>query len=297
MKKLKLSIIIPVHEDSQGLVTTLESIKFHLRNRKDTEIIVCNDGGGDNISKIAESYNVNEVILKKNKGSYAARNKGIEASKGDILVFLDADQKITENWIDAGIAVLSDADYAGGNIKIGKNLNPSFWELVDEITAFPVEEDMKTLHFAPTANLFVRKEVFKKTGYFIETLRSGGDKEFGIRVFESGLKQVYVPEAITLHPARNREDQIKKLKRTAIGNTKLALLVHKKNRLRFILHSFKNLNQVFIEFGWRLFRNILFEYWMDDKIQFRFIFISKLRKIIYSWHVMISAIKITIGYR
>ena len=292
-----ISIIIPVFNDVGGLRVTLTSIMQFISNRNDIEIIVCNDGGGEHISKIAASFGVREVRLEKNKGSYAARNKGIDASKGEILAFLDADQQITENWLDAGVASLNDADYAGGQIKIVTGYNPSDWELVDEITAFPVKSSLENMHFAPTANLFIRKALLDKTGNFNEILRSGGDTDFGIRVFNNGFKQIYVPDAITLHPARNKAEQIKKLRRIAIGYAELALLIQNKNRLIFVFGSFGRLIQVFIEFFWRLLRYLVFDCWKNDKITLKFIYINKLRKLIYFWNVMLCAIKIIIEYR
>ncbi len=286
MKKINISIIIPVYDDSQGLITSLESINFHLGNRKDTEVIVCNDGGGDSISKIAELYNVKEVRLNKNRGSYAARNKGIEASKGDILVFLDADQKITENWLNAGVAALSISDYAGGLIKIEEVENPTDWELLNILTAFPVKNYLENSHFAPTANLFINKKILTKVGQFNEILYSGGDYDFGLRVFNNGFKQVFAPDAITFHPVRNKSEQLRKLKRTAYGYVDLLFLVQNSNKLLFIIDSFKRLILVPFEMIWRIFRFPFFDYWKNDKINFKFIYIKKLKKFIYTWFLL-----------
>jgi len=289
-----ISIIIPVFNDVNGLQVTLESIKRHLGSRKDIEIIVCNDGGVDKISKIAAAYDVNEVRLKEKKGSYAARNKGINASKGEILAFLDADQQITENWLDAGVSSLNNADYAGGYIKINTGENPSIWELADEKIAFPVKEYLDSLHFAPTANLFIHKKVMVKVGNFNEIFRSGGDRDFGVRVFDNGFRQIYVPEAVTLHPARNRAEQILKQKRTAIGYAELALFVQNKNNLSFILWAFSHFILVPIEMMWRPLRYPFFDYWKNDKIDLRIILIKKLLKLIYFWNLIIRAIQIAI---
>ncbi len=288
------SIIIPVFNDAGGLRVTLTSIMQFLKNRKDIEIIVCNDGGGEQISKVAASFGVHEVRLEKNKGSYAARNKGIDASKGEILVFLDANQQITENWLDAGLNSMRYADYAGGQIKIEAGDNPSDWELLDKINAFPVKRYLETSHFAPTANLFIRKDICYKIGRFNENLRSGGDVDFGIRVFENGLKQIYVHEAITLHPARIKHEQMKKLKRTAIGRAELSLFIQNKNQLSFILWVFMRFILVPIEVMWRLLRYPFFDYWKNDNIKLRFIYMKKFCKFIYFWNLMVHTVAILI---
>jgi glycosyltransferase involved in cell wall biosynthesis len=291
---MPVSIIIPVFNDADGLQVTLKSIKQHLGGKQDIEIIVCNDGGGVNISQIAASYGVREVLFEHNKGSYAARNRGIEASQENILVFLDADQRITEGWLDAGLASLNDADYAGGQIKVVTSDRPSVWELFDARTAFPVKAFLETLHFAPTANLFIHKRIIDKVGNFNEDLRSGGDRDFGIRVFNNGFKQIYVSNAITLHPARNRKEQLMKLKRIANGYVELSLLVQDKNQLVFILQAFRKFIQVPVEIIWRSLRYPFFDYWQNGKTRFNFIILGKLRKLIYFWHLMICAIEIAI---
>lgn len=289
-----ISVIIPVFNDSKGLKVTLESIKQYLGNRKDIEIIVCNDGGGDAISRIVENYSAIEVRLEVNKGSYAARNKGIEKAKGKILVFLDADQQIGEKWLDAGINSLRDADYAGGQIKIRFNGKATSWEEYDAMTAFPVEHYLETQHFAPTANLFVRKEIFEKVGNFNEKLRSGGDYNFGVRVFNHGGKQVYAPEAITIHPARDKTEQMKKLKRTAIGTADIALLIEDTNKLIFILNAFRRLILSLVEMAWRFLRYPFYDFWASERPTFRFIYMRKLRKSVYFWNLMRRAIEILI---
>jgi glycosyltransferase AglI len=286
------SIIIPVFSDEDGLQVTLESIKQNIGNRKDIEIIVCNDGGGRHISEIAASYGAREVRLESNKGSYSARNRGIEASSGDILVFLDADQQITKNWLDEGIASLNDADYAGGQIKVALPGEPSIWDLFDHKTAFPVEEFLQTVHFAPTGNLFIKKFLIKNVGSFNESLRSGGDRDFGIRVFNQGFKQVYASKAVTIHPARGRMEQFIKLKRIARGYAELSLLVQNKNRPLFILHTLRKLIQVPVEMLWRFLRYAFFDYWREDKITFHFIVLRKIRKLVYFWYTMTRALKI-----
>jgi len=286
------SIIIPVFNDEGGLQVTLESIKQNIGNRKDIEIIVCNDGGGKHISEIAASYGVREVRLESNKGSYSARNRGIEASSGEILVFLDADQQITKNWLDEGVASLNNADYAGGQIKVALHGEPSIWELFDHKTAFPVKEFLQTVHFAPTGNLFVQKKLIEKVGYFNESLRSGGDRDFGIRVFNQGFKQVYASGAVTIHPARGRREQFIKLKRIARGYAELTLLVQNKSRPLFILHTLRKFIQVPVETLWWFLRYPFFDYWRQDKITFHFIVLRKIRKSAYFWYTMTRATEI-----
>jgi hypothetical protein len=68
--------------------------------------------------------------------------------------------------------------------------------------AFPQERFVREQHFGATANVFTRREVLAKVGWFDAALKSGGDREWGQRVHASGLAVVYAPDVVVLHPAR-----------------------------------------------------------------------------------------------
>ncbi|MBF1037570.1 MAG: glycosyltransferase family 2 protein [Candidatus Nanosynbacter sp.] len=103
----KLSIIIPAYNAEQYIESCLDSI---LQNSKEslseTEIIVINDGSTDNTLKILESYNQYKNIkihTTKNQGVSAARNLGISLAKGEWITFIDADDTISDHFVDKNI--------------------------------------------------------------------------------------------------------------------------------------------------------------------------------------------------
>ena len=103
----KLSIIIPAYNAEQYIKQCLDSI---LQNDKEslskTEIIVINDGSTDNTLKILESYNQYKNIkihTTKNQGVSAARNLGISLAKGEWITFIDADDIISDHFVDKNI--------------------------------------------------------------------------------------------------------------------------------------------------------------------------------------------------
>jgi glycosyltransferase AglI len=283
--KITASIIIPVFNDIEGLDTTLNSISTILGNREDVEVIICNDGGGNHTSKIIKKYNFREAILSKNRGSYAARNKGIQIADGTNIIFLDADQEITETWLDSGLFSLKEYDYTGGKVVIELGENPSIWELLDSISAFPVKEYLKKMHFAPTANLFVAKYVFDDLGLFNENLRSCGDFEFGNRIFNAGYKQGYDPEAITVHPARNKSQQFSKMKRVGTGLAELHCIIWKKNTILFFLNSARKLIQIPLELSYQSLI-YLFSKKRKETLFLKFIIMKKILKMIQLWYIV-----------
>ena len=97
MKKIKVSIIVPVYNVEEYLARCLDSLVN--QSLKDIEIIVVNDGSPDNSQKIIDDYckkykNVKSFI-KENGGLSDARNFGIEKAQGEYIAFLDSDDYVT----------------------------------------------------------------------------------------------------------------------------------------------------------------------------------------------------------
>ena len=109
----KISIIIPAYNAEKYINECIDSI---LKNSKEslnqTEIIVINDGSTDRTFKKLEKYKENNIIhvyTTKNQGVSAARNYGIKLAKGDWITFIDADDKVTEGFVDQNINELNNS--------------------------------------------------------------------------------------------------------------------------------------------------------------------------------------------
>ena len=109
----KISIIIPAYNAEKYINECIDSI---LKNSKEslnqTEIIVINDGSTDRTLKKLEKYKENNIIhvyTTKNQGVSAARNYGIKLAKGDWITFIDADDKVTEGFVDQNINELNNS--------------------------------------------------------------------------------------------------------------------------------------------------------------------------------------------
>lgn len=83
-----ISVIIPCYNHAKYLKNAISSILE--QDSPSVEIIVVDDGSTDNTYEVSSKLDV-KYIRQNNLGLSAARNKGIEHSKGEFLVFLDAD--------------------------------------------------------------------------------------------------------------------------------------------------------------------------------------------------------------
>ena len=102
MKPL-ISIVIPVYNVEDFVGKCLSSVKK--QKYENLDIVIVDDGSTDESSKICDEFAKNEkrarVFHKKNGGLSDARNFGIKKAKGEIIAFIDSDDFIDENFIDA----------------------------------------------------------------------------------------------------------------------------------------------------------------------------------------------------
>jgi GT2 family glycosyltransferase len=164
------------------------------------------------------------------QSSYAARNKGLAASKGQVLAFTDSDCIANDSWISAGVSALreNDAFLAGGDVAFTFSKSASPAEYYDAICNMRIKEHVEQFGMCFTANLFVRREVIDDLGTFPSTLQSGGDAFFTSRATMAGYKLVFAEDAVVEHPTRKLGASCCKAMRTWKGKMQLMLRSKKK---------------------------------------------------------------------
>lgn len=100
--KYSISIIIPVYNAEKTIKHAIESI--YKQNFSDVQIVIVNDGSTDDTKNILAGYLHNDnflVINQRNQGVSVARNIGIQNASGKYIFFLDSDDYIGNNVLDA----------------------------------------------------------------------------------------------------------------------------------------------------------------------------------------------------
>lgn len=99
---MKYSVIIPFYNTEEYIEECINSVIQ--QNRDDVELILINDGSTDNsllkCQKITEKYENKIIIDKPNTGSMDSWIQGVNASKGEYICFIDADDKIASNYFN-----------------------------------------------------------------------------------------------------------------------------------------------------------------------------------------------------
>ena len=97
-----ISVILPVYNVGNYLDRCMKSV-LH-QTYKNLEIILVDDGSTDSSGKLCDKYAVTDnrvsVIHQKNQGLSAARNHGIDQSKGKYITFIDSDDYVADDMIE-----------------------------------------------------------------------------------------------------------------------------------------------------------------------------------------------------
>lgn len=218
-----ISVIIPVYNDYDRLKKCLEILDSQTYPKQSYEVIVIDNNSTDNIKSLVETFEQTKYAFEAVPGSYSARNTGLSIAQGEILGFTDSDCAPAENWIEKGVANI--LKHPGCGLVAGRiNFafqdpeNPHPAELYDSLYFLQQETYIKEDHFGATANVFTTRQIFDSVGLFNATLKSGGDREWGERVYAAGYKQIYAADVEIAHPARASFQELnKKLRRVYKG--------------------------------------------------------------------------------
>ncbi|HET7530040.1 MAG TPA: glycosyltransferase [Mycobacteriales bacterium] len=214
----RVAVCVPAYGDTAGVRTLLDSLAAVDYPRDLLHVVVAVDGPDARLEQAAAAGGATVLVLPDNRGSYAARNLALDAvGDADVVLFTDTDCAVSPQWVRAHLRALERADMSGGGVRLSADDPPAPAEWVDRARHLRQEHFVTRLHYAATCNLAVRRSVVDRLR-FDESLRSGGDFEFGQRAAEAGLSIVYTPEAFITHPARaTPRSVLKKVWRVAGG--------------------------------------------------------------------------------
>ena len=214
-----VSVIIPTRNRAALLERALESVfsQWGLGVEFDLDVIVVDDGCTDSTAAVlAEFPEVRCVRLSSHRGASAARNAGIEASRGTFVCFLDDDDVWLPGRLRLQIRVLERHPEAGAvysqvlNTYSGKTYPSSSRAVSGQIFEVLLSGNMMCIHA-----VLIRKEALDKVGYFDETLTTYEDWDLWLRlsfyfpfVFVPGLVAVYLvsPRGLWQSGAREKEN-------------------------------------------------------------------------------------------
>ena len=105
-----ISVIIPTYNDGAYLDACLDSIRSQQLNGQTIEVIVVDDG-----SEEKELRSEGVTFIRQEQS--AARNRGLQAAKGEFIVFVDADDRLEPDWMAQHLSAIEGVDYVQSGYK------------------------------------------------------------------------------------------------------------------------------------------------------------------------------------
>lgn len=218
MKKPFISIIIPTYKDWDSLRECIQALQNQTYPVSHFEVIIVNNDSESNVPEIKLGPNC-RIITEGKPGSYAARNAGIKFARGEIIGFTDSDCRPCQKWIEDSVLLFEEnaaIGRIGGRVVFNFDSTKKLSNYYEEVFGLNQELYIKKTDAAVTANMFSRHRIFEHVGLFDESLKSGGDIEWGIRAANQGYNIAYCEKCYVEHPPRNIRELLSKSRR-AIG--------------------------------------------------------------------------------
>ncbi len=179
-----VSVVIPCYEQAHFLGEAVESVLAQSYPR--AEIIVVDDGSTDNTSEVASNYSGTYYVRQNNQGPSEARNAGIRSSKGEYLVFLDADDRLIPEALEVGLECLQahpECAFTSGHCKV----IDADGSLLPYLHQPHIEGDhylalLRKCYIWPPAMVMYRRWVFESVGGFDSSVNAAADYDLYLRV-------------------------------------------------------------------------------------------------------------------
>ncbi|MBD2109970.1 glycosyltransferase family 2 protein [Nodosilinea sp. FACHB-13] len=193
---MKISVIIPCFNTAPFIGQQLEALTK--QTVAPYEVIVADNGSTDNSRTVAEQYsdrlsNLKVIDAAGMQGASHARNAGAKAATSDYLAFCDADDIVSEGWLEA----LGQAFVNHGFLACCLD-----YEKLNNDTANTSQTDglqnFRTpfYPFAGGCGLAIRKDIHESVNGFDETIPHLEDADYCIRVQMADHPLVFVPNAV-----------------------------------------------------------------------------------------------------
>lgn len=201
-----VTVVIPVHGDRGRFALTTAALAAQ-DYPGEFDVVVADNGDNHGLQTAIEPLATASLVHEPRPGSYAARNAALPHARGEVLAFTDGDCLPRPDWLTRGVTELLAADgpaFVGGAIELfpADPGRPTLAELWDCANGLRQDHYVLEQGWAATANMITTRETFDAVGAFADTLKSGGDREWGERAAAAGVRPVFAASAVVDHPAR-----------------------------------------------------------------------------------------------
>ena len=219
----RVSVIIPAYNAASFIGEAIESILA--QSFQDFEIIVVDDGSTDGTAEAVKRFPQVRLIEQPHSGISTARNTGILAANGELIAWIDADDRWTKDKLEKQVDWLDKHPETGIVFTRYRN----FTELPEESLSEEQKELLDTEVRRSMVTAVIRKELFDRLGLLDTSFVYSEDSEWirrvdlGYRGAEAKLEEILYERRvhsrnITLTHEDATEEQVKRLYARALLN-------------------------------------------------------------------------------
>ena len=188
-----ISFVVPAYNEELTLAGTLQSIHDAARAAGlDYEIVVADDASTDATAAIAEQAGAH-VVHVHNRQISKTRNDGARASKGDRLVFVDADTQVNVDVIRAAMAALDRGAVGGGAAAVFDAQAPRYARVMLKV----ILAQMRWFRLAAGCFVFCRRDAFEAVGGFDERHFAGEEIMLSWALRKHGRMEILPEHVVT----------------------------------------------------------------------------------------------------
>ncbi|MCU0521981.1 MAG: flippase-like domain-containing protein [Anaerolineae bacterium] len=200
---LAISVIVPAYNEGEQVGVCVRALAEQSVARGDYEILVVDDASIDATAAIAQAAGADRVLTIEHGGAAAARNAGLRAASGEVVLFTDADCAPCHEWIESMVRHFRDPAVMG----VKGTYRTRQGSLIARLVQLEFEmryERMATLpeiDFIDTYAAAYRRHVLVEEGGFDVDypVPSAEDVDLSFRLSQRGYHLVFAPEAWVWH--------------------------------------------------------------------------------------------------
>ena len=197
----RASVVVPARDAAASVGQTVRALLA--QDPPPLEVIVVDDGSRDGTGEVARAAGAGQVLRAEGQGPARARNLGLQAARGELIVFTDADCTPRPGFLRALLAPLADpavAGVKGAYESEQRGLTPRFVQVEYE-ERYRRMARRASIDFIDTYAAAYRRAALLEAGGFDERypFPSTEDQELSFRLVERGARLVFAPEARVAH--------------------------------------------------------------------------------------------------